>query len=583
MATAQEIIEKNKQTAKALSSSSRVPYGIDISVQSPVPFRSEVPSEPLVFKGPNTVDALKSSSTSPDVITKPAVELSKPAKQTVSSNKRVNSTPKKEESKPTLPTGNIVPYSAPKQSTDYERVDPQTMNWDTVPFGEQQMEVPMEKHRSILQAIYGWKDIPYGQKWHHYLQHGVMAPGARSANEIRQNAALEANPTAAMSRTFGQELRAKEQKRRTLTNEWDKLLADWNKGVYASGDESTVRAFYEEAERLRNAMAQEGINPYTLRKPSINAGGFAQGFQKSIAQDREKLDWLGGWLDSIQQNIAQNPNWVNSNAAQMEFDKLSEYVILNWAQSKGAIADAEKVRAQVEAMPREDRVVFDRFMKMFFGANTMAQLNSMADAGDRDAMATMNSFYKFLDMAQRGEKLGVMDKYGNVDLTPAADQTLTGALFGFKNLIKNQDNNPIEINSAITSYKNARDAFLEYTMQNANVDRQAIWNMANDQFNIYRKNYQRKMPQLGLFSGWDYRGPAPDPNLGEWLGNWQRGQRPNDVMSTATLGYGHMPTPQNTAPAGKGGRGGLAKQDDNYFYRGGKKYIKQKGKYVEVK
>lgn len=575
--TTEELLEQKKKTGLG------VPYG-DIGF---TPFN---PNTPNVEKARGDSGAsTPPDNTQVDIKTgNDVVRLKQESKQKAKSAPRVNNTPVQEKSEPTLPANNVVPYTAPaKADTGYTPVDPNS-GWDSVQFEQAVPEMPTEKHRSILQAIYGWKDIPYGQKWHHYLQHGVMAPGARSANEIRQNAALEADPTAAMSRTFGQELRAKEQKRRTLTSEYDKLLADWNRGGYAGADEQTVKDFYAEVARLRSELAKEGINPNTLHKPSINPGGFAQGFQKSIAQNREKLDWLGGWLDSIQQNISKNPDWINSNAAQMEFDKLSEYVILNWAQSKGAIADAEKVRAQVEAMPREDRVVFDRFMKMFFGANQLAQLETLSNAGDRDAMATMNSFYKFLDMAQRGEQLGVMDQFGNIDLTPEADQTLTGALFGYKNLLKNNPNNPIDINTAVTSYKNAREAFLQYTMQNANVDRRAIWDMARDQFNIYANNYARQLPQHGLLFGWDYRGPKPDEALGPWLANWQRGRKSNDVMATAGLAYPRPPRPQNTAPKGKGGRGGLNDQkpkenSDGTVMYGGRKFVRKNGRFVEVK
>lgn len=575
--TTEELLAEKKKTGLG------VPYG-DIGF---TPFN---PSTANIEKAQGDAGAVTPpDNTQVDIKTGNDIpEIKKETKQKAKGAPRVNNTPKQEVSQPTLPPNNVVPYVAPTgPDTEYTPVDPNS-GWSDVQFEQAMPEAPVEKHRSLLQAIYGWDDIPYGQKWHHYLQHGVMAPGARSAEEIRANARLEANPTAAMSRTFGQELRAKEQKRRTLTAEYDKLLADWNRGTYAGADEQTVKAFYDEVARLRSELAMEGINPNALRKPSINAGGFAQGFQKSISQDREKLDWLGGWLDSIQQNIAKNPNWVNSNAAQMEFDKLSEYVILNWAQSKGAIADAEKVRAQVEAMPREDRVVFDRFMKMFFGANQLAQLETLSNSGDRDAMATMNSFYKFLDMAQRGEQLGVMDQFGNIDLTPEADQTMTGALFGYKNLIKNYPNNPIDINTAVTSYKNARDAFLQYTMQNANVDRQAIWNMAKDQFDIYANNYARKLPQLGLLFGWDYRGPKPDAALGDWLANWQRGQKSNDVMATAGLAYAKPPRPQNTKPTGQGGRGGLkekkpkANADGTVSYAG-RKFIRKNGRFEEVK
>lgn len=454
-------------------------------------------------------------------------------------------------------TERFVPSEPEQKTTDF---NPVTKDWfdqptQTVEVQDQTMRDP---HRSLLQAIAGWDDVPYGKKWNHYLQHGLVGVSRENVDNITKMAAMEGKNGLMATNTYGQELRAKEQKRRTLMNQWDKLLADWNAGRYA-GDEQSLNYFFRVADSLRNEIANEGINPNTLRPPSINAGGFAQGFQKSLQDDRNKLDWLGGWLSSIQQHAVQNPEWLNSNQAQMEFDKLSEYVILNWAQSKGAIADAEKVRAQVEAMPAQDRVVFDKFMRMFFNANTMNQLIDLSYSGDVSAMQTLQTAYEFLGMAERGERFAE-DKTG----LPSDNVLKIGnsVMHGLQNVIRNNQNLPIDTTSAVTSYKNAKDAYLNYVMQNANVDRKMVWDSAMDQFGIYNQNYQKKLPKLGLQWGWGYSTPSIDPKFGDYLGRWQNLQQTNRVMRDATFGIGSLPKPQNDPyKTGRGGAGAGATRD----------------------
>lgn len=460
-------------------------------------------------------------------------------------------------------TDNIVPFTEVFTPTAEQQPEqdfnPVTKDWFDQPTEQavQEQQTMTDPHRSLLQAMMGWDDVPYGKKWNHYLQHGLVGVSRENVDNITRMAALEGRNGLTGTNTYGQELRAKEQKRRTLMNQWDKLLADWNAGRYA-GDEQSLNYFYGVADKLRNEFADEGVNPNTLRPPSINAGGFAQGFQKSLQDDRTKLDWLGGWLSSIQEHATQNPNWLNSNQAQMEFDKLSEYVILNWAQSKGAIADAEKVRAQVEAMPVQDRAVFDKFMRMFFNANTMNQLISLAYSGDVSAMQTLQTGYEFLGMAERGEKLTDKDGF------PSDNALRIGNTFmhGLQNVVRNNPNLPIDPNSSVTSYKNAKDAYLNYVMQNANVDRKMVWDSALDQFGIYNKQYQSKMPKLGLQWGWGYKSPNIDPAFGDYLRRWQSQQQTNQVMRDASFGIGSLPKPQNDPyKTGRGGAGAGATRD----------------------
>ena len=537
------------------------------AAQTPIPFSiSLLPAEssPLpassssAMPGPNTVDMVKSSSMAPV-----AEEQKKPDAPKKSNDKKPkqksgakNSDNKADASVPFDSKEPLPAYTPPTVETQ-PRED-FTVEWQQ-PQSEQVQEPINDPHRTVLQALMGWDDVPFGKRWTHFTQHGFTGMHGDAFNELMALVNSEKGNGVGGGSTYGQELRAKEQHRRSMLDQWNKLLSEWNSGRYASGDAYTANEFFTEANRLRQEYANAGYNPNELRRPSINAGGFQQGFQKDLQADRGKLDWIGGWLNDIQQNVARNPNWLNSNQAQMYFDKLSEYTILNMAQSRGAIADAEKIRAQVEAMPRADRLVYNKFMKMFFNTNTVAQVNALANAGNRDAMAFLEDMDNFIGLSEEGNgAFGEFDKQGNLNLSDKADHWLNAAMLALGRL-QGLDDNPIEINTAVTSYKNAKDAFQQYVMQNANVDRQMVWDSAIAQYNIYKNMYNSKLPELGLYWGWGYKGPTLDENFGNYLAQWQDRQPVDDVMRDARLAAGSIPKPTNDPLGNRGGKGGNVK------------------------
>lgn len=474
---------------------------------------------------PNTTDYLKSSSMATNKPNKKKLVVRKQNK--TNNNKDINNGG---ESKRTV---NHTPYTPPNNSAGlqtgsnsgpYERSD---MYSNEMLFEEN--EQTPDEHRTVLQALMGWDDIPLGGKWNHFIQHGFTGMHGKPLQEVLQMAQLETNRGGG---SLGGNLRAKETHRRTIANQWDKLLSEWNSGRYASGDAYTVQEFFKEAERLKQSYADAGYNPNELRNPSINAGGFQQGFQKSLQDDRNKVDWIGGLLSSIQNRTANNPNWLSSNQATVLFDKLSEYVILSLAQSKGAIADAEKVRAQVEAMPRKDRAIYDKFMRTFFNANLVNQINSLAIQGHADAAEYENLMHELISSVANGEAL--TDKDGKLNGKTrnilGAVNTTYGRVFG------NQDFLPINLDNATRSYDSVLDAFDQYMMKNANVDRQMVWDSALDIYDLNRTNYNDKIGKLGLNFGWDHKGHNLDRKFGEYLRMWQDEVQPqNEVLENATL------------------------------------------------
>ena len=549
------LAEKYGRSSSSSATPPPIPFNVSLSPAAVLPSPA---SSSSAMPGPNTVDRVKSSSMEPVVKTQKKPDTPKKA-----DNKKPKQTFVATPSAPKA--DDVVPFGSgdPLPAYTLPTVEPQpredfTADWQQ-PQPEQTQEPITDPHRTVLQALMGWDDVPFGKRWTHFTQHGFTGMHGDAFDELMTLVNSEKGNGVGSGSTYGQELRAKEQHRRSMLDQWNKLLSEWNSGKYASGDAYTVNEFFTEADRLRQEYANTGYNPNELRRPSINAGGFQQGFQKDLQADRGKLDWIGGWLNDIQQNVAHNPNWLDSNQAQMYFDKLSEYTILNMAQSRGAIADAEKIRAQVESMPRADRLVYDKFMKMFFNTNTVAQVNALANAGNRDAMAFLEDMDNFVGLTDEGDSsFGSFDKQGNVQISEKANHWLNAAMMSLGRL-QGQKNNPIDIDTAVTSYKNARDAFQEYVMQNANVDRQMVWDSALGQYNIYKNMYNSKLPQLGLNWGWEHRGPALDEKFGNYLAQWQSRQPVNLVMRNASLAAGSIPKPINDPLGNRGGKGGNIK------------------------
>lgn len=401
-----------------------------------------------------------------------------------------------------------------------------------------------DPHRSVLQTMMGWDDVPYGQKWNHYLQHGLVGVSKDNVDNVTKMANLERMGTNGRgSSTYGQELRAREMERNRIRSEWDKLVKQWEDGRW-SGSPQLEEEFYNRAQRYLNAAAEHGMDTALLAMPSMNAGGFKEGARKDILDVDNRMNWLENWMGSILDRTAANPNWLNSQHAQMYFDKLSEYTIVNWAQSKGAIADAEKIRAQVEAMPTEDRRFFDHAIQMFFDANLLTAIEGAAAQGDQSAMKYTKTLDDFMKFAADDENGGakrfadiVTDKNGLKTFKDEKTRHMANGLMEIFHLVKmGLPNVPQELMATAGVNKNSMDRFIEYIMQNANVDRELVWNSAIDQYNAYKSYRDNKLPQIGKVFGWEHRGRGIDPNFGKYLAKWQSTDPTAKVIQNFKLG-----------------------------------------------
>ena len=388
-----------------------------------------------------------------------------------------------------------------------------------------------EEHRSLLQAIMGWDDIPAGKKWNHYLQHGFLVPGALSSEEARKNAAIEnQNGNNGMSKTFGQELRFRAAERKRQQSGWENLLKRWETGYY-TGDE---KSFFDEAERLMSAYQAGGFPVSELRHPTRNAGGHAQGAYKVIQDNYERMSHMGNWMGQIMQAAEQNPNWLNdpNSPATILFDKLAEYTIIGWAQSKGAIADAEKIRAQVEAMPPDQKNAYYKLVNMYLGSNAQNAAVALASKGNFSAREDLAEVERLLSPG-RGTAW-TKDANGNWQISRESWEKIAEKVVDFDKHAANAGwfgisrwrtpqvtNTPDDVNTAVTANKNSMQMFQEWMMQNADVNRKAIWEEACMLFNNYKAAYDKRLGQFGKYWGWNYTGPEPDPEFANYLGQVQ--------------------------------------------------------------
>lgn len=391
-----------------------------------------------------------------------------------------------------------------------------------------------QPHQQKYQTVFNWltRRDPTLTPWTDFVLHGPRTSVAQSNQSDMEAAQLEQQILAQQQRAGmaqSQLTTPMQRERQRMQRQWDELLADWRRGAY-SGTEYTEQAFYDEANRLLANMKAAGMDTSTLRMPSIDAGGFSQGFNKNLTEPLNNLHELDTTMQQIYEKAINNPEWLNDPEANTLFDKLGERVILDLGKSRGAIADAEKVRIQVEMMTPEVRDMYDNIMAKFFADNNSLMAIAQQYNIDLSARKTLDDLAKDIG----GEKYTTNDKSKNPlfeqnfikKLTPGTKEHtnfMKGVLDVFGAIKKVGGNVPNELQAAVQAMQGGIETFREYVMQDAPVNQQLIWDLAqrSRQENIGKFNDWAQ--KAGKNFGWKYRTSFnPDEGFGEWLRDWQR-------------------------------------------------------------
>lgn len=505
------------------------------------------PADPSV--DPQSQVNVKSSSTAPQ----PQAQQAKPAVRKSAPVKKV--TPPNQE---TAPSGNGFTFTKVEQPQAEPELDPQEemekrMGLGALAEGTAQSIVgPSQKY----QTVFGWltRRDPTLTPWTDFVLHGPRTSIAKSNRSDMEAAQLEQQvmrqqQAGAQGLTMPQ-VRLRQQ----MQQQWDKLLGRWEAGRFV-GDEQTEQQFYDEANRLLTAMQNAGMDTSTLSMPSMNPGGFSQGYNKNVAEPLDKLRHLDSIMGEIYNRAANDPNWVTGPEATNLFDKLGELTIIDLAMTKGQIADAEKVRQQVAMMDPTIRAMYDNIMMKFFGDNNSLQRLAQMYQLDTSTRKTIEDIGRDLN----GQNLGINDKPAGANIGFAdnvqswfekgskKNRSLIGAVGNVFNAIKRAgDNIPVQLMAAFEAMKEGKDAFKEYVMQDAPVNMALIWELGERMRNENLNKYNDWTRKNGKLFGWKYRSAFNMPeHFGDELRAFQTTPRWKDAQApvynaTITSG-GHIP------------------------------------------
>ena len=414
-----------------------------------------------------------------------------------------------------------------------------------------------DKYQSIYGALFGNEPYDEGKKWISFMEHGMQSPvndnsmlQRNVANEIallkqRQDNSLGEKQLDMQNRMYKNDNAEVRYKKMALFDQRKSLLDKWEKGKFLGSDEKVTQDFFKNLSDIDQILHDEyGVDTRLLDYPSTNPGGFSTQFKRDVTEPTNTALHLSNWMKSIYDQVQRDPNWLNSPEGTEAFDKLGEYAILQEAQSKGAIADAEKVRIQVETMSPSERRMYNENVKLFLLCNQAAQVLAQNNRLDHSTLASIQQWDRLMNGV--GDYDDDEDKQGSRTKRQARDDYfkemrkaiespsktlgkkgggyIADTLLGVYAALQNAGQNvPVELQAAVTSMMNGMDVYQQYLMQSAPTNKKLIWNVASRVFDNARQKseYWNRVGGHRYGFGTGHLWNPSNPQFADWLGNWQ--------------------------------------------------------------
>ena len=420
-----------------------------------------------------------------------------------------------------------------------------------------QEQKPVDRYQSIYGALFGNEPYERGKKWISYMEQGMQSPvndnsmlQRNVANEIallkaEQDKTLGQKQLDMQNRMYKNDNAEVRYKKMALFDQRKSLLDKWEKGKFLGDDEKVTQDFFNNLANIDQILHDEyGVDTRLLDYPSTNPGGFSTQFKRDVTEPTNTALHLSNWMKSIYDQVQRDPNWLNSPEGTEAFDKLGEYAILQEAQSKGAIADAEKVRIQVETMSPTERRMYNNNIRLFLICNQAAQALAQNNKLDHSTLASIQQWDKLMngvgdyddDESRDGAKTKRQsrDEYFN-EMRKAVKSPskylgkkgggyIADTILGVYAALQNAGQNiPVELQAAVTSMKNGMDMYQQYLMQSAPTNKKLIWNVASRVFDNARQKseYWNRVGGHRYGFGTGHLWNPSNPQFADWLGQWQ--------------------------------------------------------------
>lgn len=418
-----------------------------------------------------------------------------------------------------------------------------------------------DKYQSIYGLLFGNEPYDEGKKWISYMEHGMQSPvndnSMLQRNVANEIALLKANQDKSIAqqqldqqnRMYKNDNAEVRYKKMALFDQRKSLLDKWEKGKFLGDDENVTKDFFDNLNRIDQILHDEyDVDTRLLDYPSTNPGGFSTQFKKEVTDPTNVAINLSSWMKHIYDQVQKDPSWLNSPEGTEAFDKLGEYSILQEAESKGAIADAEKVRIQVETMAPVDRQIYNNAIQQFLLCNQAVQVLAQSNQLDHSTLSSlqewdrlMNGLADYDDDVKEGGRSqrqsrdeylqGLRDamKKPSKSLGKAGGSFIADTILGVYNGLQRAGQNiPIELQAAVSSMKNGMDQYQQYLMQSAPTNKKLIWNVASRVFDRARDKsaFWNRVGGHRYGFGTGHLWNPSNPQFADWLGQYQA-QYPN--------------------------------------------------------
>lgn len=366
-----------------------------------------------------------------------------------------------------------------------------------------------------------------GRKWTAYLQgRGSMptflVPGSDTADFVLKAASQERGNSASQPNE-----RARQMLLARHTAQYDKLLTDREYGKYDGADEE----FNAAVEHIKDSMRRDGFDPSILR-PVPPAWGKVNARLGKTFQENEDTFNTVEMMNDMMANAEDFDRLMESPEQTTLWDKMGELIVKQLTSDKSVLADSEKIRIQTELMTPE--------MK-------------------RDYNATVGDYFKALDSAARVGALSGMDYSTRSKLDEIGGYFKSGNFIAGLERMRtlNKDSMPLDLRNIIDAANSKYEAYSEWIMRNARVDRAAVWKLASY---IYDKTVQRQN-DLVERSGQPAKYLRSSGRIKDWterLNDWQV-RNPHEKMYRQTFPKAKAPKPSK-GPGNDGEHHGRAQE-----------------------
>lgn len=324
-----------------------------------------------------------------------------------------------------------------------------------------------------------------GLRWHWALEHRFMPPGSKwnetvwqgadrenlwLKNMLRQQNGLDVGiPSAAA-------IRAREQTRRAILDQYNKALQEYKDGNW-DDPERAYNDFKAEVERLREQYRKAGLeygaefDPEDLRIPPPISGK-RSGFTTQTRAVKHRDQWnyadevnntLADWINTGKIN---DPKFMSSNEVTAYLDSAYETLVKYFKESSNAMADAEKQRLQILALPDDSYEEVVKEIQSFQQALYGIMSSSSAKEWSQNNKGKVNEVLK-----ATGFDPTRMDKASLAN----AMWTLGGVIVS--SLARN-DELPHDVRTDLDAAKAQFDTYMKNMMLAANVAPHIVANMA---------------------------------------------------------------------------------------------------------